>query len=742
MTLRNWLSSTAIGALVVAGGAAWADPPQRVGRVAYIRGDVSIQQSQQEDWSPAIRNYPVTQDEAFWTERGANAELQIGPIEVFLDGETEFDVDQLDYGVTQFSLPEGAVHIEMARVPEGGVRIETPQGEVRLTTAGAYRIDAGASDDRNPESLLVTVLSGHAEIAGPGVRVPIDRGQMGTVDNGYRVSISAGRANDLDDFAHRQLSAERYNDAPVYVSDEYSGYEDLNAYGDWENTSEFGRVWYPRAVAADWAPYHYGHWAHVAPWGWTWIDDAQWGFTPFHYGRWTQVRGRWCWAPGERVARPVYAPALVSFIGGGPGVGISIGWVPLAPREIYRPYYSVSTTYVRNINITTVDRRVVNTLTVENIRNARDTNAYHNDHARTFVRQDDFARAAPVQRAALQGPPPQAGGRAPQPFDVSKVPATPQARAGFSGSDRAGVSPRGHAPRNDERRIVIKPPAANVVPQTPTAAIANPTNRPGQPDGRPDFQRGDQSGGAASDRRDRGGQYRNRDAAPKTEAILRPDAPINALPPAGSIGQDRRRSPGQNAGQNTGQNAGQTIGENPRAFNRDATGSSAQPGNAYGNEPRDEPRDRSRRGAASVTGGAGGSPPPAPAPQVQIQAPPQVQPAPQPPQPQQGERRFDGNRRPGQPAAQAEVNDAHGSPGNAGGRFGAQGGGDAGERGRDHRGGPPQGAPLAAAPPSPAKAAEPAPQPEAQQKPAAVPKDDAKGDRRDRRHRDDGHDQN
>jgi hypothetical protein len=113
-------------------------------------------------------------------------------------------------------------------------------------------------------------------------------------------------------------------------------------------------------VAPDWAPYRYGRWVWSRPWGWTWVDDAPWGFAPFHYGRWVHYRQRWCWVPGRYEARPVYAPALVAWVGGGSvSVGISIGsrsdyprygWFPLAPREVYRPGYAHSPSYARRIN--------------------------------------------------------------------------------------------------------------------------------------------------------------------------------------------------------------------------------------------------------------------------------------------------------------------------------------------------------------------------------------------------------
>jgi hypothetical protein len=142
-----------------------------------------------------------------------------------------------------------------------------------------------------------------------------------------------------------------------YVSPEMTGAEDLDRYGDWDRHPEYGTLWLPRRVEPGWAPYRYGHWAYVRPWGYTWVDDAPWGFAPFHYGRWISWQGRWAWAPGQYVARPIYAPALVAWIGGPQvsiginiGGGPAVGWVPLSPREVYRPAYNVTNIYVTNVN--------------------------------------------------------------------------------------------------------------------------------------------------------------------------------------------------------------------------------------------------------------------------------------------------------------------------------------------------------------------------------------------------------
>ncbi len=71
-----------------------------------------------------------------------------------------------------------------------------------------------------------------------------------------------------------------------------------------------GTVWYPQSVPTNWAPYRDGHWAYVAPWGWTWIDDAPWGFNPVPLraaGFRSVIAGPGCRANGPRV-RSMHRP--------------------------------------------------------------------------------------------------------------------------------------------------------------------------------------------------------------------------------------------------------------------------------------------------------------------------------------------------------------------------------------------------------------------------------------------------
>src|SRR5262249_279821 len=139
-----------------------------------------------------------------------------------------------------------------------------------------------------------------------------------------------------------------------YVSRDIPGYEDLDEYGYWRDVPDYGPVWYPSAVYDGWAPYRYGHWVWISPWGWTWVDGARWGFAPFHCGRWAFVGGGWGWCPGPFFARPVFAPAFVSFFGFGGrnfsffsfGFGAPVAWFPLGFGEPFFPFFPASSVFI------------------------------------------------------------------------------------------------------------------------------------------------------------------------------------------------------------------------------------------------------------------------------------------------------------------------------------------------------------------------------------------------------------
>ena len=132
-----------------------------------------------------------------------------------------------------------------------------------------------------------------------------------------------------------------------------TGVQDLGQYGDWQQSPDYGPAWFPQ-VSVNWAPYRYGHWAYIAPWGWTWIDDAPLGFRALPLRPLGAHRPSLVLGPRSYAARPVYAPALVSFLGNLLGLnlggGPSVGWIPLGPREVWYPPYRYGQHYFRDVN--------------------------------------------------------------------------------------------------------------------------------------------------------------------------------------------------------------------------------------------------------------------------------------------------------------------------------------------------------------------------------------------------------
>ncbi len=297
-------------------------PPEMVGRLSQITGTVSFHGPEDSQWSPATLNYPVSTGDAFWTEPQAAAEIEFAGNRVDMQSSTEFDVNELNEQALIATEPQGLVCIALAGLPNGNsVTVQTPRGSVQIATNGRYAI--GAGDTQAPTT--VTVLDGAAQVTGTGVSLQVAPHQTATItgDTQFQGNVGAMQRDPCPTPAappqQQQASA-----APAGVppSVQYmTGYEDLNQYGSWSSTPEYGQVWYPQ-VGADWVPYREGRWAYVGPWGWTWVDNEPWGFAPFHYGRWAYVGNRWGWVPaypGAPVVRPVYAPALVTFFGIGVG---------------------------------------------------------------------------------------------------------------------------------------------------------------------------------------------------------------------------------------------------------------------------------------------------------------------------------------------------------------------------------------------------------------------------------------
>ena len=389
-----------------------ADPPDRVARLSDLSGQVWLFAPETNEWVGVDRNRPLTTGDRIATDNGARAEITLGSTTLRLDSASELEIVQLDDSRYLVHLHSGSVAARLRNAQSvGEFVLETDEGSFRAQTIGRYRFD------RFEQSSDLTVNAGQAVFEGRNSALPLTTGQHAQF---WLDASGAPQYNMVepvrDAFAAWNDDRDRTVERPVavrYVSPEMTGAEDLDRYGAWEQTPDYGPIWTPRTVPAGWAPYSAGHWAWVRPWGWTWVDEAPWGFAPFHYGRWVYHHDRWGWAPGTYVARPVYAPALVAWMGG-PRVSVSIniggggppvGWFPLAPREVYVPSYRTSPRYVREINITHVTNVTNITTIVNNTNGAADRRDFANrkfPNAVTVVPSSVLTNRQPVAPIAAQ----------------------------------------------------------------------------------------------------------------------------------------------------------------------------------------------------------------------------------------------------------------------------------------------------------------------------------------------------
>lgn len=506
---RCWLGGALLMALPLCGWAQ-ADPPGRVAYIGVLEGSAQVA-GDGGAFTPASLNWPITTGTRVVVDPGTRIELLGGTTTWRANGPVDLSVTRLDDATAQLALTEGTLSLHIRDLATGErAEIDTPQLAMVANQPGEYRLDV----DPRGASTRLTVYAGSATVYGEaGQRLTAGVGQsLQFVGRDLAVAQAEPASRDAFDqwVASRNAVQERSVSAR-YLPRELPGYQQLDAYGEWADDATYGPVWYPTVTVADWAPYRYGRWTWVEPWGWTWVDDAPWGFAPSHYGRWAHIGRRWAWVPGTFGQRPIYAPALVGFVGGASGNvswGVSLAsgspaaaWFPLAPGEYWTPHYHASDRYRQRLNWG--DRRE---------RSGPPPGGFH------FQRRPGAISVAPSDQFAGHGP----GGRRPHFGDGSRLP---------------------HGALADGR--LVAPPPRSFAPREPTVApppgIHRPPGMASQPghDPRASWQDRDRSGATplappATWSAPPAGQPR----APRPERGWNPAGPGNATPtpPVGADG--------------------------------------------------------------------------------------------------------------------------------------------------------------------------------------------------------------
>lgn len=356
-----------------------------VARISLLAGEVSYQRTRESggDWYEATINLPLAESDQLYTGSAGRVEIQISSGDVVrLSHDSNLRFTRFNRAQRQLSLPVGTMTMrietidgpsqeEVSSPAEGAGRIDyevsTPAAAITLRQKGVYRVDVAADG-----ATELHVREGQAEIfrqeigsfiVGEGRTARVD----GTDPTIFSVEPASNRSDDEWDLWNlrrddelARLVAQTSPLVPRHVP----GGAELDRYGEWIDTPEYGRVWGPRGVDSSWAPYRLGYWRWYSSYGWTWISYEPWGWVPYHYGRWAWYRQRWLWVPSPVLPGALalagrsglgwrWSPHLVAFIGWGDQRYVNgyrdgfrdgywtgfrdgrgwVGWCPLAPGE-------------------------------------------------------------------------------------------------------------------------------------------------------------------------------------------------------------------------------------------------------------------------------------------------------------------------------------------------------------------------------------------------------------------------
>jgi hypothetical protein len=478
------LAASPCGALRAAEAEA-AAPPARIGQLSFLIGTVQMQLEPGGAWQPAELNTPLGAGTALANEAASRLEVRIGSAALRAGVQAQFSLPVLDNSGVHAELARGSLTLRLRALAAGEQwALSAEGGQLQPLQPGAYRADFAPRLHR----LVLHVQEGQARVTVAQHSWLLQANQRAVIDTLQQQVIEEAATDErsrLDDFSDQRDRRSERSNAARQLPAEMTGAEALDGHGSWRNEPGHGTVWYPDNLPPDWAPYRTGRWRWLPTWGWTWIDEAPWGFAPFHYGRWLFLGGRWAWVPGVANARaaaavrPVYAPALVGFYGGSGadswamGGAPVVGWYPLAPGEVYWPPYNRQLGYVRSLNAASVPDAA------QQIRALPDPAAPGPAHrfartafAATAVPLESFRAMQPVAPSQLPVAPaalaqaPLAALRAPPPWSPAHNPAPAAPQAAVPATATAAA-------------VAARPPATGPAHPPPAAAAQRPRGAAG-----------------------------------------------------------------------------------------------------------------------------------------------------------------------------------------------------------------------------------------------------------------------
>jgi len=580
------------------------DLQRGVARISLMNGEVSVRRGDSGDWVAGVINAPLLTGDQISTGQNSRAEVQFDSANMLrLGGNAEIHMAQLEDRRYQIELAHGTVTFRVLRASDANVEVDTPSVSVRPSKQGSYRIvvkDTGETE--------VTARAGDVEVFTPRGSQWVYAGQTmlargTTADPEFQI-VAAIAPDDWDRWNDSRDGSLLRSVSPRYVGPGVSGTEDLDANGAWTNDAEYGNVWQP-AVAVDpgWAPYQCGRWVWEDWYGWTWVGCEPWGWAPYHYGRWFWRTGfGWGWYPGLIGVRHHWSPALVGFFGfGGGGFGFgfgygNIGWVPLAPYEMFHPWWGRGYYggFNRGVNITNVN--LYNTYRNARVANGISGVSAADFRAGRFNNVGRFSGSQIGQAGVVRGPMPVTPSSANLRFSDRGVTNAPRSSANTRFFAHQQASPAARVPFAEQQRAMGQSPGATTANRSMAAAPGAGQAAPAQSAARPQ----EQAQGSAAGGWRRFGEPGANQQAPRTQGAPQSNRGWNGFGnPGSSTGASRQQysQPQPAYRGNSGSSAPQSLRIAPPVVQQRSSGG----GGSYS-----APRSYSGGGSVSRPSGGGG----------------------------------------------------------------------------------------------------------------------------------------
>src|SRR5690349_6994075 len=218
--------------LIAAPALAQSEPQARVGRVGLISGALAYFGPEDTDWSAAKVNLPVAEGAWFATDPQSRAELRVGRDSIDLAPDTQLNIAELRGKATQLALTQGRLDLHLRNHDQDETaEIDIPRGGLWLLQSGVYDIDSGGPD----QPTRIAVFEGSAHFVGGGVDTVVNAGDALVLTGADTLTATVERAAP-DEFVRWCRSHDWHEQrlaAPYHVSPAMTGYEELDAYGQW-----------------------------------------------------------------------------------------------------------------------------------------------------------------------------------------------------------------------------------------------------------------------------------------------------------------------------------------------------------------------------------------------------------------------------------------------------------------------------------------------------------------------------